>query len=111
MASAVVHRPSVRFGSGEASLVSGPYGCGCSHAREIVASRDVVVPDSVRLFIGCMKIDCRCAVVEREGCRLHLAFVQAHRIRNDDIWANFDIDTIGCLVPNEASDIIADPRR
>ncbi len=36
----------------------------------------VVVPDSVRLSIDCLKIDCRCAVVEREGCRLHLAFVR-----------------------------------
>ncbi|ARO53206.1 protein of unknown function [Methylorubrum extorquens] len=42
---------------------------------------------------------------------LHAADEQAHRIRHDDIWANFNIDTIGCLVPNEASDIIADPRR
>ncbi|TFZ60494.1 hypothetical protein E4V01_04175 [Methylorubrum sp. Q1] len=42
---------------------------------------------------------------------LQTADEQAHRIRHDDIWANFDIDTIGCLVPNEASDIIASPRR
>ena len=43
---------------------------------DVEVGPDVVVPDSVRLFIGCMKIDCRCAVVEREGCRLHLAFVR-----------------------------------
>ncbi len=36
----------------------------------------VSVPDTVRLSIDCLKIDCRCAVVEREGCRLHLAFVR-----------------------------------
>ncbi len=43
---------------------------------EVEVGPDVFVPDSVRLSIACLKIDCPCAVVEREGCRLHLAFVR-----------------------------------
>ncbi|CAO4142823.1 hypothetical protein [Methylorubrum aminovorans] len=43
---------------------------------DVEVGADVIVPDSVRLSIACLKIDCRCAVVEREGCRLYLAFVR-----------------------------------
>ena len=37
---------------------------------------DVVVPDRVRLSVASLAIDCRCAVVDREGGRLSLAFVR-----------------------------------
>lgn len=43
---------------------------------DVEVGPDVIVPDSVRLSIACLKIDCRCDVVEREGCRLYLAFVR-----------------------------------
>ncbi|MEH3120205.1 MAG: hypothetical protein PGN25_22155 [Methylorubrum populi] len=36
----------------------------------------VAVPDTVRLSIACLKIDRRCAVVERDGSLLHLVFVR-----------------------------------
>lgn len=35
-----------------------------------------VVPDSVHLSIASRAIDRRCAVVEREGCRLQLAYTR-----------------------------------
>ena len=43
---------------------------------DIEVGLGVTIPDTVRLSVACLKIDCRCAVVEREGCRLHLAFVR-----------------------------------
>lgn len=43
---------------------------------DVEVGPDVVVPDSVRLSVACLKIDCPCAVVEREGSRLHLAFLR-----------------------------------
>lgn len=43
---------------------------------DIEVGPGVTIPDTVRLSVACLKIDCRCAVVEREGCRLHLAFVR-----------------------------------
>ncbi|GAB6845321.1 hypothetical protein HNR00_004079 [Methylorubrum rhodinum] len=35
-----------------------------------------VVPDTVHLSIASLAIDRACAVVEREGCRLHLAYMR-----------------------------------
>lgn len=47
-----------------------------SEGADVEVGPDVVVPDSVRLSVACLKIDCPCAVVEREGGRLHLAFLR-----------------------------------
>jgi hypothetical protein len=35
-----------------------------------------VIPDTVHLSIASLAIDRPCAVVEREGCRLHLAYTR-----------------------------------
>lgn len=43
---------------------------------EVQVGPGVTVPDTVRLSIACLKIDCCCAVVERAGSRLQLVFVR-----------------------------------
>lgn len=45
------------------------------NGADVQVDPEAVVPDTVRLSIDSLKIDRRCTVVEREGGRLHLAFV------------------------------------
>ncbi|MEE7457451.1 hypothetical protein MPAR168_04330 [Methylorubrum populi] len=36
---------------------------------------------------------------------------QPNRIRDNDIWADFDIDTFGCCIPNQTANITASTGR